>query len=160
LDKQPEGLERQKKELSLRMALGGPLTLERFGSPDVRQNYLRARELCQILVDEALLPSATWGLWLSYLAEAALPDARRLAEEMLAVSEQDGRANWLVAANWAVGTTLGNMGQIADARARFEAGIAHYDPQRHDEYTSVHGFDPGVACRVELRGRFLLLLGF
>ncbi len=46
-------------------------------------------------------------------------------------------------------TTLGNMGQIAEARMRFEAGIARYDPQHHDEYTSVHGFDPGVACRVE-----------
>jgi predicted ATPase len=59
-----------------------------------------------------------------------------------------------------MGTTLGNMGQLATARTHFEKGIALYDPRQHDRYTSVHGFDPGVACRAELGGRILWLLGY
>jgi predicted ATPase len=106
-----------------------------------------------------MLPSL-WGLWLSYLAEAALSDARRLAGEILAMAEQDGATTKLVAAHWAMGTTLGNMGEIVSARSHFERGITLYDSRQHDDYTSVHGFDPGVACRVELGGRILWLLGY
>jgi predicted ATPase len=160
LDREPESADRDREELSLRMTLGGPLTLARFGSPEIRENYLRARELSAAQGDNAQLLPSLWGLWLSHLADATLPDARKLAEEILAMAEQDGAAARLVAAHWAMGTTLGNMGQIVTARSHFERGIALYDPRQHDDYTAVHGFDPGVACRVELGGRILWLLGF
>lgn len=160
LEREPSGAERERRELALRMTLGGPLTLARFGSPEVRDNYLRARELCAALGEEGQALPALWGLWLSHLAEAALPDARRLAGEILAIAERDGAVTQLVAAHWAMGATLGNMGEIVPAKTHFERGIALYDPAQHDEYTAVHGFDPGVACRVELGGRILWLLGY
>ncbi len=160
LEKEPESADREREELSLRMTLGGPLTLARFGSPEIRENYLRARELCLAQGDNAQLLPSLWGLWLSHLADATLPDARKLADEILTMAETDGGAARLVAAHWALGTTLGNMGQIVTARSHFEQGIALYDPRQHDDYTAVHGFDPGVACRVELGGRILWLLGF
>jgi predicted ATPase len=160
LQKLPESAERNRQELTLRMTLGGPLTLARFGSPEVRENYVRAWQLCSDLDDKGRLAPVLWGLWLSHLAEAQLKDARELASKILQMAEQDPDPIRLVAAHWAMGTTLGNLGEIVQARSHFERGIELYNPQQHDYYASVYGFDPGVACRVELGGRFLWLLGY
>jgi predicted ATPase len=160
LDKMSNNADRGRQELSLRMTLGGPLTLASFGSPETRENYVRAQQLCSDLGDTAQLLPALWGLWLSDLAEAKLQEARDLARQILDIAEQDKDPARLVAAHWAMGTTLGNLGEIAAAKSHFERGIELYDPGQHEYYATVYGFDPGVACRVELGGRFLWLLGF
>jgi predicted ATPase len=160
LEKMSANPERGRQELSLRMTLGGPLTLARFGAAETRENYVRAQQLCSDLGDTAQLLPALWGLWLSDLAEAKLQEARELARQILDIAEQDKDPARLVAAHWAMGTTLGNLGEIAPAKSHFERGIELYNPKQHDYYATVYGFDPGVACRVELGGRFLWLLGY
>jgi predicted ATPase len=160
LDKVTGGADRGRQELSLRMTLGGPLTLASFGSSETRENFTRAQQLCAELGDTAQLLPALWGLWLSDLAEAKLQEARDLARQILEIAGQDKDPARLVAAHWAMGTTLGNLGEIQPAKEHFERGIELYDARQHDYYASVYGFDPGVACRVELGGRFLWLLGY
>ena len=51
------------------------------------------------------------------------------------------------AAHRALGSTLYNLGTVAEAHTHFTQGIALYDPPQHRTYAFLYGEDAGVVCQ-------------
>lgn len=60
----PDTSERAQQELTLRLALGMPLSaIKGYAAPEVGQVYARARALCKQMGETPQLFSVLWGLW-------------------------------------------------------------------------------------------------
>jgi predicted ATPase len=75
---------RRRKEIDLRLALGGAFLMVRGqASPEARDAFSRVRALCQLAGASAAPVMVTWGLWLSHLNQAELAASTEYAEELL-----------------------------------------------------------------------------
>jgi predicted ATPase len=144
----PDSLERAQQELTLQTALGVPLLATKsFGAPEVERVYARARALCHQVGATPQLFSVLWGIWWAYENRAALQTARELAEQLLTLAQRQHEAALLLQAHRAMGQTLYWLGELTQARAHLEQGIALYDPQQHRSSAFLYGQDPGVGLR-------------
>lgn len=145
----PDDRQRSERELSLQISLAPVLMLtEGFGSPQVRQAYMRARDLCRQIGDPDQLFMVTFGLWHVHQNRGDLQEARVFADEVLALaSEQDSPA-FLLQAHHAAWTTLFHLADQPACRRHTEQGRALYDPAEHRSHKYVFGgHDPGVCAR-------------
>jgi predicted ATPase len=144
----PDTLERAQQELTLQITLGVPLLATKgFGAPEVERVYARARALCHQVGETPQLFSVLWGIWWVYENRAALQTARELAEQLLTVAQRQHEAALLLQAHRAMGQTMYWFGELTQARAHLEQGIALYDPQQHRSSAFLYGQDPGVGLR-------------
>jgi predicted ATPase len=144
----PDSPEHTQQELTLQLALGGPLMATKgAGAPEVERTYARARELCQKAGETPQLFPVLYGLWLFYLVRAQLQTARKLGEQLLHLAQRMQDATLLLEAHRALGTSLFYLGELAPARAHLEQAISLYDPQQHRSLAFSSGQDPGVVCR-------------
>jgi predicted ATPase len=144
----PETAERAQEELLLQTALASTcIAVKGMGAPEVEQAYSRAHELCQQVGDIPQLILVLQGLRRFYLARAEHQRARELGEQLLRLAEnlQDPAA--LLEGHVALGLLLLRLGELSEARAHLEQGIALYDPQQHRSLAFRHGRDPGVTSR-------------
>jgi DNA-binding NtrC family response regulator/predicted ATPase/class 3 adenylate cyclase len=156
----PDTPERTQRELVLQTMLGPALMNSKgFAAPDVEHVYARARELCQQVGDTSQLFPVLRGLWVFYFVRGKHETAKEIAEELLALAQEQHDADLLLEAARAVGCTLFYLGEFAAARAHLEQGIALYDPQQHCAHTFLYGEDPGVGCRA-FAARALWSLGY
>ena len=132
LGAQPETPERDAVELGLQTSLGASLIATKgYASPEVEPVYLRAQALCRGLGHPVRLLQVLFGLQAMYLTRGALREARRLAEECLALAERHPEPPRLPHAHFVLGNTLFFLGDLVLARRHLEAGAALYDPQLH-----------------------------
>jgi tetratricopeptide (TPR) repeat protein len=142
----PEGAERARHELALRVALGPPLIAIRgYGHPEVELVYERARRLCETLDEDALLFEAVWGLANYYQSRSELGTAQRLAEQLVAIAGRAGEAPLVAWAHLQLGATLYFRGELVDSLAHLETAIAAHDPTARLPLPGAP--DPGVAAR-------------
>jgi DNA-binding SARP family transcriptional activator/predicted ATPase len=141
----PETPERLQQEIELQMALAVPTTVVHgYASPETRQVYDRAGELCRKLGDTPALFTALVGLSRYYGVSGDLGRGLELAEQMLAIAEAAGDADWLLEAWRAMGGPLFALGRLREARAFFERGAARYDPAEHERHAYRFGHDPAA----------------
>jgi predicted ATPase/DNA-binding winged helix-turn-helix (wHTH) protein len=141
----PEGPERDRRELALRVALGVPLLATRgYAAPEVERTYGRARELCRGLGTPREIFPVLHGLWVFYEVRGELGTARELADELIALAEREGDAALLLQAHHVVGETAYLRGDLVEALAHLERAIALYDPHAHEPLALLYGLDPGV----------------
>jgi DNA-binding winged helix-turn-helix (wHTH) protein/tetratricopeptide (TPR) repeat protein len=127
----PDTPERARQELFLQTALGPALMVAKGpGTPEVGQAYARARELCLQVGQTPQLFSVLRGLSAFYWTQAELETARELAEQCLSLAQNARNPTYLVWAHHLLGCTLYTIGEFAQARAHWEAGIALYDSQQ------------------------------
>jgi predicted ATPase len=157
----PDTPERARQELGLHLTLGVPLMdIKGLGGSAVEETYTRAQELCQQLGESRQLFTLLSGLWTFSIVRAAdLQTARRLAEQLSDLAQDSQDPVLLVAASWALGNTLGHLGEFTAALQRLEKGIGRYDPRQHQSYAFLSPWDPGVGCRGE-SARQLWFLGY
>jgi len=142
----PETPERIQQELTLQLALGGPLTATKgYAVPEVESTYARARELCRQVGETPQLIPVLFGLWRFYLQRAELQTARELGEQCLRLAQRLHDPASLLRAHNTLGVTLFYLGQFGSARAHLEQGITLYFPQQRRSLTFVQ--DPLVSCR-------------
>ena len=149
LGKLAPGPSRDREELALRLALGPALQATRgYATPEVEENYARAR----LLADEVGAPvqrfQALWGIWLVASHRASAGTALQLGRELLALAERFDDPDLRLEGHhalWPVLVWLGN----ADAACRhLDQGMALYDQTRHRSHAFIYGgHDPGVCCR-------------
>jgi predicted ATPase len=140
-------LERAQQELALQMSMGAPLVATQgYGAPEVERAFGRARELCWQVGETPQLGPAVWGLKAFYHLRAQYQTALELAEQCLDIAQRTDDSALLVGAHMSMGTTLTHLGKFAPARAHYEQGIAHYDPQQHRSLAFRYGHDPKVGC--------------
>jgi predicted ATPase len=143
----PETRERVQREVDMRIVLGASLRItQSYAAPEVRETYMRARQLCHHLEDPHQLFPVLRGLHGYYNNRAELQTAQVLGEQLLTLAQQVQEAAMLVAAHRALGITLLWLGTVASAHTHFAQGIALYDPQQHRPSAFLHGEDAGVVC--------------
>jgi class 3 adenylate cyclase/predicted ATPase/ribosomal protein L40E len=147
LSARPAGLERDRLELVLRVALGPPMIAIRgYGDPEVERTFERARDLCRQIGDAPHLFEAVWGLANYYQSRSELGAAQALSEQLVGMAAQGGEARLAVWAHLQLGGALFWRGDPAAAIAHLEVAIAHHEPGAHRLLTGAT--DPGVAARV------------
>jgi predicted ATPase len=148
------------EELQFHCALGASLIATRgFAAAAVEQTYTRARELCQQLQDTQQLFQVLVGLWGFYDVRDRLLQARDMGEQLLALAHHKHDPALLVPAHRMLGETFLWLGELGEARAHLEQGIALYDVQQHRAHGLRYGHDTGTSC-LGFLSRVLWHLGY
>ncbi|MBI3756687.1 MAG: AAA family ATPase, partial [Deltaproteobacteria bacterium] len=160
LESLPDTLERAQQELTLQIALSGPLQATKgLGAPEVGKAYTRALELCRQVGETPQLFPALRGLWQFSVLRAKLQTAHELGEQLLSLAHSIQDTALLAEAHRTLGEPLLWLGELAPARAYLEQGIILYDSQRHRSHALLYGLAPGVTCP-SFVAQVLWLLGY
>jgi predicted ATPase len=156
----PESAEQDKQELALQIGLGPALAATKGpASPELAQTYERARVLCEQLGESQRFP-VVWGLWFAKNQTGQISEACALADELLAIGQQQADTGVLLEAHHSVWTSRFASGELRDVLAHTKEGKALYDIDQHRSHALLYGgHDPGVCCRF-MGAMTLCLLGF
>jgi len=149
------GVERNRRELGLQLALGMSSMAANYSANEVSKALGRARELCQELGENSKLLGVLGGLHGYHMVRSEHRVALELAREMLALAEVIQDPLRLAEAHYAVGASLLEMGNLNSAMEHFDQGITLADPHLA-KVKPLH--NPGVTCRC-YASRALLFLG-
>jgi predicted ATPase/class 3 adenylate cyclase len=147
----PETPARMQQEIDFQVALGPALIATKgWVAPEVEQTYTRARALSQQVEAAPQRFPVLWGLWVFYHGRGASQAARELGEQLLSLAHRAHDRALVLQAHHALGPTCLQLGELPQARAHFEHGIALYDPAQHRAQAFVYGgHDPGICCRAQ-----------
>jgi predicted ATPase len=157
----PESPDRVRKEIAFRVALGVAL-ISRKGPkvPEVEQNYLRARALCEQVGDNAQLFPVVWGLWFGAQQRSELRQACELADQLLAIDQLANDSTLQLQAHHCQWASRFLRGELPAALDHTQQGMALYRADEHHTSTFTYGgHDPGVCSRV-VGAIVLWLLGY
>ena len=155
----PEEQNRDRQELSLRIALGGALQRKLGpGSAEGGESYARAYELAENVGDERQLFEALFGMWRYSAWQAGPSQTLALAEQLLSLSERTKDNANLVVGHYALGSTLWKVGELTPALQHFEDASALYEPALRTSLIYRMGHDQGVTSLV-VQGLLLWMLG-
>ena len=141
------GASRSSFELSLQLALGGPLIATRgFASSEAEAAYLRAEELSRELQSEADLFAALRGLGYVYQVRANLREVASLVEESVTLAKRSADPELLAEADQFAGLTSFHLGQFQSSRDRLEK-LTEGGKYRGRYHSEVYGIDTRVLCR-------------
>src|SRR5262249_44012187 len=141
----PDTPEYAQQELTLQIALGGPLQATKgWAAPEVERAFTRARELCHQLGEPPQFFGVLAALATVHVGRAELRTACELGEQCLSLAQHMHKPAPLLKANELLGVILLYLGELAPARAHLEQGIALYDPQKGRSLTFRGVLDAGV----------------
>jgi predicted ATPase/DNA-binding SARP family transcriptional activator len=156
----PDTPARARRELTLQVALGVPVTATRgYAHSDVELVYTRARALCLQLGETTQLSPVLYGLWRMSGIRGQLQAMQALADEVMALARSAQDPDLLLEAYRAVGITAFHLGESVTARTLLEQGLTLYDRQQHAAHAFHYGHDPAVSCLGYL-AHILWLLGY
>jgi class 3 adenylate cyclase/predicted ATPase len=161
LEALPESPNRIHKEIALRVPLGVAL-LSTAGttSPEVEQNYARARALCEEVGDTEQLFPVIWGLWFGAQQRSELRHACELADDLLALDQLANDSELQLQAHHCQWASRFLCGELPAALEHIEHGMALYRVDEHHASTFTYGgHDPGVCSRT-IGARVLWLMGY
>jgi len=148
LSRQPEGQDRDRKELDFQLAMGAP-TMMSIGivSTETEAIYARARELgAKVGTIEDQFVSL-WGMWHAYEFRAEWKTAAAYADELMTLARQQAGTDILVQAHHAQWSTKLFTGDWLGARMHVDAGRQLYDHRVHgSQALRFGGHDPGVCA--------------
>jgi predicted ATPase/DNA-binding SARP family transcriptional activator len=141
-------LEHAKQELALQLTLGiAWMGGSGTQAPEVRDAYIRARELCRQTGSTTQLCQVLGELSIHYYVRAEHREARRMAEESLSLAQQAEDPLLVAIGHWYAGIVLFALGEYKEARAHLHQTMSFYDPQRHHRsIVSLRGSDVGVSA--------------
>jgi len=144
----PDSSQRDLQELALQLGLGMTwIGIEGAEAKELKEAYLRARELCQQLGDTRKLSQVLGELSLYYYVRAEHQKARELGEEALYLAEQIEDPMLVALGHWYTGVSLFALGEFTTARAHLQGVIAFYNPELHHRaMVYLRGSDSGVSA--------------
>jgi len=141
------GAPRSRFELSLQLALGGPLIATKgFASNEAEAAYQRAQELSRELQSETELFTALRGLGYVYHVRANLRGATSLVEEAVALAERSADPALLAEADHFAGVVSFHLGKFQSARDWLERSTEAGE-HRGRYHSEVYGINMSVFCR-------------
>jgi predicted ATPase/DNA-binding winged helix-turn-helix (wHTH) protein len=156
----PDDLERQRRELEFRSALGGVLqTAEGYAAPETGRAHARARELWEQLGSPSEFLQVPLGQSVYHSVRGDLGLAQRLAEDLLRLSRQRNDFSGLVLGHASSGRNLMYVGRFALSRSHLEEALALHDPISHRSLGNQFGSDAYVNSQAYL-GFVLFCLGY
>jgi TOMM system kinase/cyclase fusion protein len=152
--------ERDRRELSLLLAMGSPLmSVHGYAAPEVERTYARARELARAAGGQGELFPAMQGLWQFYYVRGMLPTSSALGQQLLEIAEESANSSYLLLAHRCVASSAFLRGDFERCRVHTLAGLSIYEPKEHGSLALRTGHDPGVAHGV-YRAWTLWMLGY
>lgn len=143
-----ETTERLGQELEFLTTMGPAYqAIKGFGSPEVRQTYMRAQEITQMVGECPQLFPALWGVWYFHAIRPEEKKAKELGEQLVMLAQDLQDPTLLMVAYRSLGSTLVAYGEPVQALEILRKGIAIYDPVKHRSLAYVYGQDIGVVCR-------------
>jgi class 3 adenylate cyclase/predicted ATPase len=157
----------RREQIKLQVALANALMhVKGYGAPEPKAAVEQARlfieqaeALGETPEDPLVLFSVLYGVWGANLLAFNGDVCRDLAAHFLMLAEKQGTTVPLMMGHRIMGHTLFHHGDIAEARAHYDKGIALYDPAEHRPLATRFGQDAGVAI-LSYRSWALWLLGF
>ena len=148
LSRQLETVERDRRELDIRVAHGVP-AIAAFGyaSPEVEAIYLRARELGARLGDDKRMFPVVRGLWNLYVDRADMATAVEYAQALVAQAKAEGDFERIALAHRALGFTCNQLARDDEAYAALTRGIEAMRQHGRAADLRQYGEDGGLACR-------------
>jgi adenylate cyclase len=148
--------ERDREELSVRLALGPSLMVSGLGPPELKANSERARALAADVGEPTHQFQALWATWSAVRDDNS---ARlEIGPQLLALAERTGDRGLLLEAHHALWPALLMAGHPTAARHHLDQGMALYDRAQHRSHAFVYGgHDPGTCCRRYASWTFWLL---
>ena len=143
----PPGEPRSRLELSLQLALGGPLLATKgFASSKVEAVYQRAQELSRELDNDKDLFTAIRGLVYVYHVRANLREGTQLIDEVVDLARRIGDPAMLAEAYHSAGAQTFHLGTFQVAHDWYQQSIEAGD-HRGRFHSEVYGINMGVFCR-------------
>jgi adenylate cyclase len=144
----PPSPERDEQELALQLAFGVAWqAVKGTQALEMKDAYIRARQLCQQWGDTARLCQVLGELALHHFTRAEHQRARAFGEQ--ALNAADRLKNPLLEAmgHWYLGVVLHHLGEYATAQAHLESVTTFYFPQEHHRaFVLLRGSDVGVSA--------------
>ena len=142
------GIERDRQELELLIALGVPTRAARgYMAADLEVIYSRARELCDRVTDTPHRFAVLRGLWNSTFLRKPLTQAQHLSAELVAVANAQNDDPRRALAHRAQGSSLLFRGEFEPSWENFRLAIDLWDVDKARAEILVYGEDPSVICR-------------
>ncbi len=157
----------RREQITLQAALITPIMhVKGYGSLETRAAVERTRLLIEQAEalgeqpeDPLLLYSVLFGFWSTNSLAFNGDVCRDLATQFLALAEKHGATGPAVVGHRIMGHTLLFEGDLAQARAHFDKGIALYDPAEHRPLAARFAQDTRVSI-LSFRSSALWLLGY
>jgi class 3 adenylate cyclase/tetratricopeptide (TPR) repeat protein len=142
----PPGASRLRWELSLLLALGGPLIATKgFASSDVETAYQRAQDLSRELGDDTDLFTALRGLGFVHHVRGDLRQSMREFPEAIDLARRIGEPSLLVQAYHFAGASKFHLGAFQAAHDWLRQSLEAAD-SRGRYHSEVYGINMGVFC--------------
>ena len=142
------GMERDRQELELLIALGVPTIAARgYMAADVEGIYGRARDLCDNVTDTPYRFTVLRGLWNSAFLRKPLTQAQDLGAELLALANAQDDDTRRALGYRAQGCCLVFRGEFESGWESFRQAIDLWDIDKARAEILVYGEDPSVLCR-------------
>ena len=156
----PDSTERNRRELSLQLALFAPLAVSRgYGDKDVGIAANRALELIEKTEGKLDNFQVVYVLWGNNIIQANLHTALELAEQSMDIALGTDNSGFHIEAHRMMDETLFYMGKFNDALQHEEQAIALYDPSKHRSHAFFYGQDP-YSYLMSFKAWNLWFLGF
>ena len=142
LESLPPSVERDRKELRLRIDLTSPLIASKgMTAPEMGQTLTRARGLCEQLGETTQLFPVLYGQWVFHHVSGQVAKSLEYAKEAAELAEGESSEIPRMVAHRTLGISLVVLGEPAAARRHLEDGNRLYDAQRHRDLALVYGMD-------------------
>jgi tetratricopeptide (TPR) repeat protein len=156
----PDNLERRRKELEFRSALGAVLiAVEGYAGPETGRAYARARELWEQLGAPSEFLHVPYGQARYHAHRGEFDLALRLDEDLLSLSRQRDDFAGLLLGHYSSGRNLMLAGRFAPSRTHLEDVLGLYDPISHSSLIRLAGEAPHINSQA-LLGIVLFCLGY
>lgn len=141
----PDSISRFQRELELRAVLGGALvSVKGYCAPDVTENLVRARDLCQRLDDPLSMFPVLYGLWVTNLAASNRAPTEDYAAQLLDFVHVHPDRVREITAYFAYGNTQLYRGRFEQGRVALSRALSLYDVELHPGLVRVYGDDHGM----------------
>lgn len=157
----PRGVERQRLEVGLRLALGQMLRVAKgTAAPETQAAFRLAREVCEQSGDDAGLAKALHGLALCHYNRAELTVAWATGSEFLALAEQGKDPDVLRQANQTLGYISFALGHFEAARLHLQQTEVPANLVRHGADRDAPPMDRHTTGTLLYQASTLLILGY
>jgi class 3 adenylate cyclase/tetratricopeptide (TPR) repeat protein len=147
LETRPGGAERDARELSLQLVLGGSLSAARgYAHPETGAAYERAVALAEAVGDAAQLGHARIMLAAVYYTRGEVARARALLADVLAAAEARGDREQVFIGHANIAAPEQFQGKFASSLAHCEQTIDLYERVHHSGLVRVVATDPSVTA--------------
>ena len=142
LESLPPSVERDRKELGLRIDLTTPLIASKgMAAPEMGHTITRARALCERLGETTRLFPVLYGQWVFHYVSGRVAKGLEFAKEAAKLAEGESSEIPRMVAHRTLAITLIGLGEPAAARRHLEDGNKLYDAERHRDLALVYGMD-------------------